>query len=86
MVSTAESSAHRCCRSSATSLDFSKIEADKLELAPTTFAVATVVRAAAETFVHTASAKGLLLTWSVDDTLAPAQLGDPMRVRQILRT
>ena len=84
MVSTAESSAASLLQIIGDILDFSKIEADKVELSPTTFSLETVVRAAAETFVHTASAKGLLLTWSVDDTLAPAQLGDPMRVRQIV--
>ncbi len=84
MVSTADSSAASLLQIIGDILDFSKIEADKLELSPTTFSLETVVRAAAETFVHTASAKGLLLTWSVDDTLAPAQVGDPLRVRQIV--
>jgi signal transduction histidine kinase/CheY-like chemotaxis protein len=84
MVSTAENSAASLLQIIGDILDFSKIEADKLELSPTTFSLETVVRAAAETFVHTASAKGLLLTWSVDDTLAPAQVGDPLRVRQIV--
>jgi two-component system, NarL family, sensor histidine kinase EvgS len=42
------------------------------------------VGAAADTFVHTASAKGLLLTWSVDDRLAAAHVGDPLRLRQIV--
>jgi signal transduction histidine kinase/CheY-like chemotaxis protein/HPt (histidine-containing phosphotransfer) domain-containing protein len=84
MVSTAEGSAASLLQIIGDILDFSKIEADKLELSPTTFSLETVVRAAAETFVHTASAKGLLLTWSVDDTLAPAQVGDPLRVRQIV--
>ena len=84
MVSTAESSAASLLQIIGDILDFSKIEADKLELAPTTFSLETVVRAAAETFVHTASAKGLLLTWSLDDALAPAQVGDPLRVRQII--
>jgi signal transduction histidine kinase/CheY-like chemotaxis protein len=84
MVATAESSAASLLQIIGDILDFSKIEADKLELSPTTFSLATVVRTAVETFVHTASAKGLLLTWSVDETLAPAQLGDPLRVRQIV--
>ncbi len=84
MVSTAESSAASLLQIIGDILDFSKIEADRLELAPTTFSLETVVRAAAETFVHTASAKGLLLTWGADDALAPAQVGDPLRVRQIV--
>ena len=48
-------------------LDFSKIEAGRLEIAPTTFALRPLTGAAVDTFVHTASAKGLLLTWSVDE-------------------
>jgi two-component system sensor histidine kinase EvgS len=39
---------------------------------------------AVETFVHTASAKGLLLTQSTDERLAAAHVGDPLRLRQIL--
>jgi signal transduction histidine kinase/CheY-like chemotaxis protein len=84
MVATAESSAASLLQIIGDILDFSKIEADKLELSPTTFSLATVVRNAVETFIHTASAKGLLLTSSVDRTLAPAHVGDPLRVRQIV--
>ncbi|MBV9001913.1 MAG: response regulator, partial [Solirubrobacterales bacterium] len=84
MVQTAESSAASLLQIIGDILDFSKIEADKLELSPTTLSIEAVVRAAVETFVHTASAKGLLLTWSTDDVLAPAHIGDPLRVRQIV--
>ena len=61
MVATAESSAQSLLQIIGDILDFSKIEADKLELAPATVDLRAVVRAAADTFVHTASAKGLLL-------------------------
>ncbi len=84
MVSTAESSAASLLQIIGDILDFSKIEADKLELSPRTFSVQTVVRSAVETFVHTASAKGLLLTCNADETLAPAHVGDPLRVRQVV--
>ena len=84
MVATAESSAASLLQIIGDILDFSKIEADKLELSPTTFSLGTVVGNAVETFVHTASAKGLLVTWAIDDALAPAQIGDPLRVRQIV--
>jgi signal transduction histidine kinase/CheY-like chemotaxis protein/HPt (histidine-containing phosphotransfer) domain-containing protein len=84
MVATAESSARSLLQIIGDILDFSKIEADKLELSPATFDVRALVGAAVETFVHTASAKGLLLMWSADDTLGPAHVGDPMRLRQIL--
>jgi signal transduction histidine kinase/DNA-binding response OmpR family regulator len=84
MVSTAESSAQSLVQIIGDILDFSKIEADKLELSPAPFDLRETVRAAVETFVHTASAKGLLLTWTADDALAEAHVGDALRVRQIL--
>jgi signal transduction histidine kinase/CheY-like chemotaxis protein/HPt (histidine-containing phosphotransfer) domain-containing protein len=84
MVATAEGSAASLLQIIGDILDFSKIEADKLELSPTTFSVTAVVRTAVETFVHTASAKGLLLNWSVDEAVSPAHVGDPLRIRQIV--
>ena len=84
MVATAQSSAQSLLQIIGDILDFSKIEAGKLEIAPTTFALRPLVRTAVETFVHTASAKGLLLTWTADEGLAAAHVGDPLRLRQIL--
>ena len=84
MVATAQSSAQSLLQIIGDILDFSKIEAGKLEIAPTTFALRPLVRTAVETFVHTASAKGLLLTWNADEHLAAAHVGDPLRLRQIL--
>ena len=84
MVATAESSAQSLLQIIGDILDFSKIEADKLQLAPATVDLRAVVRAAADTFGHTASAKGLLLAWSTDEALAPAHVVDPLRLRQIL--
>ena len=84
MVGTAQSSASSLLQIIGDVLDFSKIEAGKLEMVPTTFAARPLVEAAAATFFHTASSKGLLLTWMVDDRLAPAHVGDPLRIRQIV--
>jgi signal transduction histidine kinase/CheY-like chemotaxis protein len=84
MVATADSSALSLLQIIGDILDLSKIEADKLELSPTTIDVHALVGACAETFVHTASAKGLLLTWNVDERLAPAHVGDPLRLRQVI--
>jgi signal transduction histidine kinase/DNA-binding response OmpR family regulator len=84
MVATAESSAASLLQIIGDILDFSKIEADKLELSPRAFSVSAVVGTAVETFVHTASTKGLLLSFHADDALAPAHIGDPLRVRQIV--
>jgi signal transduction histidine kinase/HPt (histidine-containing phosphotransfer) domain-containing protein len=84
MVATAEGSARSLLQIIGDVLDFSKIEADRLELAPTTFDLRGVVAAGSDAFIHTASAKGLLLTWDVDERLAAAHIGDPLRMRQII--
>jgi signal transduction histidine kinase/HPt (histidine-containing phosphotransfer) domain-containing protein/FixJ family two-component response regulator len=84
MVGTAQSSATALLQIIGDSLDFSKIEAGKLDVVPTTFDVRSVVDAAVATFIHTASAKGLRLVSSCVEALAPAHVGDPLRVRQIL--
>jgi signal transduction histidine kinase/CheY-like chemotaxis protein/HPt (histidine-containing phosphotransfer) domain-containing protein len=84
MVATADSSAHSLLQIIGDILDLSKIEASKLELTPSTIDVREVIRACAETFVHTASIKGLLLTWNVDERLAGAHVCDALRLRQIV--
>jgi CheY-like chemotaxis protein/HPt (histidine-containing phosphotransfer) domain-containing protein/two-component sensor histidine kinase len=84
MVATAENSAQSLLQIVGDVLDFSKIEASKLELAPTTLDLRVVIHGVVETFRHTASAKGLLLTSSIDERLAPAHVADALRVRQIL--
>ena len=84
MVGTAQSSASSLLQIIGDVLDFSKIEAGKLEIVPGTLALRPLVEAAATTFFHTASSKGLLLTWSVDDRIAPAHVGDGLRIRQII--
>jgi signal transduction histidine kinase/CheY-like chemotaxis protein/HPt (histidine-containing phosphotransfer) domain-containing protein len=84
MVGTAQSSAQSLLQIIGDILDFSKIEAGRLEINPTTFALRPLTGAAVDTFVHTASTKGLLLNWSADDRLAEAHVGDPLRIRQII--
>jgi signal transduction histidine kinase/HPt (histidine-containing phosphotransfer) domain-containing protein/ActR/RegA family two-component response regulator len=84
MVATAQSSAAALLQLIGDTLDFSKIEAGALEINPTTFALREVVAAAVATFLQTASAKGLALVLSYADDLAPAHVGDPLRVRQIV--
>jgi signal transduction histidine kinase/CheY-like chemotaxis protein len=84
MVSTAQGSAQILLQIIGDILDFSKIEAGKLELAPVPFTVRPLVEGAVQTFFHTASAKGLRISWNVDDDVAPVHVGDPLRIRQIL--
>ncbi|HTN23447.1 MAG TPA: ATP-binding protein [Solirubrobacteraceae bacterium] len=84
MVATAESSAQSLLQIIGDVLDFSKIEASKLELSPAPLDLRAIIQAAAETFRHTASAKGLLLSSCVDEGLAAAHMGDALRLRQII--
>ncbi len=84
MVSTALGSAQVLLQIIGDVLDFSKIEADKLDLAPAPFMVHPLAEATVETFLHTASAKGLSISCTVDDAVAPAHTGDALRIRQIL--
>ena len=84
MVATADSSAQSLLQIIGDVLDFSKIEASKLQLSPAPLDLRALVHGAVETFRHTASAKGLLLSSSLDEALAPAHVGDALRLRQIL--
>jgi len=84
MVEVAQGSAQILLQIIGDILDFSKIEAGKLELAPRPVRLRSLVEAAAQTFFHTASAKGILLTWETDDRLAEAHICDALRIRQIL--
>ena len=84
MVSTALGSANVLLQIIGDILDFSKIEAGKLELAPAAFMVRPLAESAVQTFFHTASAKGVLPSCSVEESVAPAHLGDALRIRQIL--
>ena len=84
MLSTSQSSAQSLITIIGDVLDFSKIEAGKLEIEPCTIALPALVEATVSNFVHTASAKGLLLNAEIDPALAPAVVADPVRLRQIL--
>ena len=85
MIGTAQSSASALLQIIGDTLDFAKIEAGRLEITSTTFDLRSVVGAAVALFVHTASAKGLLLAEPVvDERLARAHVGDALRIRQIL--
>jgi signal transduction histidine kinase/CheY-like chemotaxis protein/HPt (histidine-containing phosphotransfer) domain-containing protein len=84
MVATAQGSAQILLQIIGDILDFSKIEAGKLELAPAPFMVRPLVEGAVQTFFHTASAKGLRLSATIDDLVADVHVGDPLRIRQIL--
>jgi K+-sensing histidine kinase KdpD len=65
-------------------LDFSKIEAGRLELSSSPVDLRRVVRMTVANFTGSASSKGLALSCSIDDRVAPAYRADGLRVRQIL--
>jgi signal transduction histidine kinase/CheY-like chemotaxis protein len=66
-------------------LDFSKIEAGRLELEAVPFSLSRELQAAGQLFAPQARAKGLGFTVRDETRLAGPVLGDPLRMRQILR-
>jgi CheY-like chemotaxis protein/HPt (histidine-containing phosphotransfer) domain-containing protein len=77
-------SAHALLRIIDDVLDFSKIEAGRLELETTVFSLSGLIDGVMSTFQGQASAKGLMLTGSVEPGSDDTLIGDPTRVRQIL--
>ena len=65
-------------------LDFSKVESGQMTIEEIHFDLPALVRETAAFFLPVAQAKGLQLDLSIDDALAPAYLGDPTRIRQII--
>lgn len=65
-------------------LDFSKLEAGKVQIEEIAFAPAQVVRDVVGLFQAQASAKGLVLSATVDPSTPAWVRGDPLRVKQIL--
>ena len=79
-----QTSAHSLLQIIGDILDFSKIEAGRLELEPVACDLSRVLHSAVANFSGSASSKGLTLTCSVDDRIAPAYRADALRLRQIL--
>lgn len=65
-------------------LDFAKIEANKLELEILDFKLDTVVKNLSNHLAHSASSKGLHLTFELDSGLSVPLRGDPLRLTQVL--
>ena len=65
-------------------LDFSKIEAGQLSLDEAPFDLAVCLRRVAELHRAAAEAKGLTLTWRVEEGAAGAVMGDELRITQVL--
>jgi signal transduction histidine kinase/DNA-binding NarL/FixJ family response regulator len=65
-------------------LDFSKIEAGRLEMEAAPFSLSGLIDGVMSTFQAQATAKGLMLTGSVDPGSDDTLIGDATRVRQIL--
>ncbi|MFB9158425.1 ATP-binding protein [Chromobacterium violaceum] len=84
-VATIQDSANTLLRLIDDILDFSKIEADRLEIVPTRTAIRPFMDSVRSLYHENASKKGLELTLTLDDKLAPTLVIDPLRVRQILQ-
>ncbi len=65
-------------------LDFSRLEADRVELEQVDLNPRTLIQGVIDMFSIKAGSKGLHLSAIVDDTLPPAVVGDPGRLRQVL--
>ena len=65
-------------------LDFSKVEAGRLELGAVPIDLRQLADDVLGTYVELASRQGIALRSEMDPELAPALLGDPTRLRQIL--
>ncbi|WP_051278835.1 PAS domain S-box protein [Chitinilyticum aquatile] len=65
-------------------LDFSKIEAGKLDIEHLPFSLTSVLELVASQQGERAAAKGLMLSFDVDEAVPLRLLGDPVRLSQIL--
>ncbi|CAM3706557.1 ATP-binding protein [Pseudoalteromonas maricaloris] len=65
-------------------LDFSKIEAGKMQLESTPFSWQEIIKELAELLAYQADSKKLKLAFYLSPQLPNWQLGDPVRLRQIL--
>ncbi len=65
-------------------LDFSKVEAGKLALEDIDFSARQIVGDVVDLLTGSATAKGLELVTSLDDSVPDQLMGDPGRVRQVL--
>jgi two-component system, sensor histidine kinase and response regulator len=65
-------------------LDFSKIEANRLELETLDFSLDKVFKNLSGQLAHSASGKGLLLKFELDQLLSVPLRGDPLRLTQVL--
>jgi signal transduction histidine kinase/DNA-binding NarL/FixJ family response regulator/HPt (histidine-containing phosphotransfer) domain-containing protein len=65
-------------------LDFSKIEAGRMQLAPHDVDLRRLAEHTVGNYLGIASSKGLTLELTIDGTLAPVYVADPLRLRQVL--
>lgn len=65
-------------------LDFSKIEAGKLQLEEAVFSVEECIQSVVEMLAPRAAEKKIDLAWAIDPTVPKLNLGDEIRLRQIV--
>ncbi|TGL40371.1 ATP-binding protein [Leptospira perdikensis] len=84
MVKNALGSGNSLLRILSDILDWSKIEEGKLELSLQPTSINQLLSEVVTTYLHIASAKGLILTYSVDENILDAHIMDPLRLSQII--
>jgi signal transduction histidine kinase len=65
-------------------LDFSRLDAKQLSLRSQQFSVADCVATTLQPLSEAANQKGLSMSWDIEDSVPPAVVGDPLRIKQIL--
>lgn len=84
MVKSALGSGNSLLRILSDILDWSKIEEGKLELSLQPTSINQLLSDVVTTYLHIASAKGLILSYSVDENILDAHIMDPLRLSQII--
>lgn len=83
MLGVIQQSGHALLTLVSDALDLAKIEANRIELAAEKFSPKQSARAAIDILKPRAAAKGLLLSFTVDDSVPQGVIGDEARLRQV---
>lgn len=84
MVAVIDESAHSLLKILDTVLDYTKVDADQMELERIPVNLRSLVANVMLLMGEPARRRGVLVSHHVDERIAPAVLGDPVRLRQVL--
>ncbi|MFP3711577.1 sensor/response regulatory hybrid protein, partial [Paraburkholderia sp. SIMBA_009] len=79
-----DESAHSLLKILDTVLDYTKVDADQMELERIPVNLRSLVANVMLLMGEPARRRGVLVSHHVDERIAPAVLGDPVRLRQVL--